>query len=192
MAERFQMRCSIFSCIALMFFIPTTFAADLLVASNGTAQLNHKTYRCALGKNGVSTSKQEGDLKTPMGQFPLRYLYYRPDKFPQGVKTQLPQKPLHPDFGWCDDSTSPYYNQFIHLPFSKSHEVLWRKDDIYDLIIVVGYNDDPVHKGKGSAIFIHLARDNYAPTHGCIAFSKKDLLEILEGLDEKSKVIVSI
>lgn len=191
MAEELQMRRSIWS-ILLIFFISTAFGEDLFITSNGIAKFHHKVYRCALGKNGVSTSKQEGDLKTPEGKFPLRCLYYRPDKFLQGVKTQLPQEPLHTDFGWCDDPTSPYYNQLIHLPFSKSHEILWRKDDIYDLIVVVGYNDHPVHKKRGSAIFIHVARDNYAPTYGCIAFSKKDLLEILEGLDGESKIIISI
>lgn len=176
--------------ILLVLPISATLAADLFVNSDGTATFNHKVYRCALGKNGVTGLKVEGDLKTPLGKFPLRYVYYRPDRFPQGVHTRLRQRPLSPNIGWCDDPSSYAYNQPVELPFLKSHEVLWRSNDIYDLIIVVGYNDQPICKGKGSAIFIHVARENYSPTAGCIAFSKNDLLEILEGLSRRSLVVI--
>jgi L,D-peptidoglycan transpeptidase YkuD (ErfK/YbiS/YcfS/YnhG family) len=165
-------------------------AANLLVNADGTCQLNEKIYRCALGKNGVASFKREGDLKTPAGKFPLRWVYYRPDKFPQGIETQLPQKPLAFDMGWCDDLTSSFYNQPVQLPFPKRHETLWRNDDIYDLIVVIGYNDDPIESDRGSAVFIHVARNNYSPTYGCVAFSKKDLLEILKELDKQSFVII--
>jgi L,D-peptidoglycan transpeptidase YkuD (ErfK/YbiS/YcfS/YnhG family) len=174
----------------LFSMMSTVSAMDLIVKSNGTAKFNEKIYHCALGKNGVTSHKIEGDLKTPMGKFPLRCVYYRPDKFLEGIHTGLLKKPSCPTLGWCDDPASPFYNQAIHLPFSGSYESLWRKDDIYDLVIVVGYNDHPVHRGKGSAIFIHIAGPHYRPTLGCIAFSRKDLLEILEGVDKKSCIII--
>ena len=175
-----------------IFFVltPNLLAADLKVKSNGVAELNGKFYPCALGKNGVTIVKSEGDLKTPLGKFPLRCIYYRPDKFPNGIKTKLMQKAINPDLGWCDDPTSIYYNQAIKLPFPGHYECLWRNDNLYDLILVVGYNDAPVEPGKGSAIFAHVARDNYAQTYGCIAFSKKDLLEILSLLDKKSSIVI--
>jgi len=165
---------------------------DLIVKSNNTAVFNRKVYHCAIGKNGMTENKVEGDLKTPMGKFPLRYVYYRPDKFPKGIHTGLLQKPLSQNLGWCDDPNSIYYNQLISLPFPESHEDLWRNDNIYDLIIVVGYNDDPIRKGRGSAIFIHIARPGYAPTAGCIAFSRNDLLEILKNFDKQSHVFVGL
>jgi L,D-peptidoglycan transpeptidase YkuD (ErfK/YbiS/YcfS/YnhG family) len=182
----------IFLGLMLFSFIPAVLAADLTVRSNGTAQLKGKTYRCALGKQGVTQRKIEGDLKTPLGKFPLRFVYYRPDKFPNGICTKLPKKCLAPNLGWCDDPTSTDYNQAISLPFDGSYEHLWRNnDDFYDLIIVVGYNDQPIYHGKGSAIFIHIAHPDYRPTYGCIAFSRKDLLEILKMLDKSSSVVIS-
>lgn len=178
--------------IGLMLFslVPTVSAMDLIVKPSGIAQFNKKIYDCALGKNGVTQHKVEGDLKTPMGEFPLRFVYYRPDKFPKGIQTKLPQKPLNPSLGWCDDPASPYYNQVIRLPFAGRHERLWRNDPLYDLVIVVGYNDQPVHPGKGSAIFIHITHSDYCPTCGCITFSRKDLLEFLKKLDKTSQIVI--
>lgn len=95
--------------------------------------------------------------------------------------TALPVIPLTPTDGWCDDpNASQNYNRLVTLPYTFSHEKLWREDYVYDLIVVVGYNDDPVMPNKGSAIFMHLARDGYTPTEGCVALAKKDLLEILK------------
>lgn len=180
----------IFYGLLLFFSTQPMFSADLLVNANGIAQINGKYYRCAIGKCGVTPFKVEGDLKTPVGKFPLRYLYYRPDKFPQGVCSGLPQKPLKPNLGWCDDVTSTAYNTLVRLPFSGHYEVLWRKDEVYDLIVVIGYNDQPVRKNKGSAIFIHIASPNYEPTYGCIVFSRQDLLAILKALNDQSFIFV--
>lgn len=158
------------------------------------ATIDGKEYRCSVGKNGLACDKKEGDNCTPIGQFPLRRVFYRPDKInPTEIRTSLPTQVLTPSDGWCDDPQAPEYNQFVNLETFNtqiSYENLWRTDDVYDLIIVVGYNDDPVAPGKGSAIFIHIARENYAGTAGCVAFSKGDLLKILFHLSKDSSLIV--
>lgn len=166
------------------------FADNLIVESTGLAYCHGKKYRCTLGKAGVTASKREGDLKTPIGHFKLRCVYYRPDKFYHRIKTRLPLIPITNDLGWCDDPTSRYYNQPIRKPFIFHHETLWREDDLYDLVVVVGYNDNPVKFNRGSAIFIHIATQNYISTQGCIAFHLSDLLEILTQLDHNSCVII--
>jgi L,D-peptidoglycan transpeptidase YkuD (ErfK/YbiS/YcfS/YnhG family) len=154
----------------------------LTVFPNNTAHVQGKTFRCALGKNGITRDKKEGDNSTPIGRFPLRCVYYRPDVFVIPPKTGLPLYAITPEDGWCDDVASPDYNTFVKSPHPARHEKLWRDDAVYDLIIVVGYNDAPVIAGKGSAIFIHIARENFAGTEGCVAFTREDLMWIVERL----------
>jgi L,D-peptidoglycan transpeptidase YkuD (ErfK/YbiS/YcfS/YnhG family) len=150
-----------------------------------------KTYKCALGKSGITTSKREGDGGTPAGTFPLREVFYRPDRIEQ-PNTNLPRSRLTPADGWSDDPDHVDYNTKIVLPHSGRSEELWRKDKVYDLIIVIGYNDKPPLKGQGSAIFMHvvkkLGNGDYSPTEGCIALTRNDLLEILEYLTPKSQI----
>lgn len=136
--------------------------------------------RCALGRSGVTpaAAKREGDGASPVGLWPMREVYFRPDRLERPV-TALAIEPLTPEAGWCDDPASPLYNRPVRLPFPLSHEKLWREDHIYDLIVVLGYNDDPVVPGKGSAIFLHLARDDYSSTEGCVACARQDLLSLL-------------
>jgi L,D-peptidoglycan transpeptidase YkuD (ErfK/YbiS/YcfS/YnhG family) len=93
--------------------------------------------------------------------------------------------------GWCDDPKSKKYNKLIKLPTQYNHEKLYRKDNIYDLILVLNYNMRPVIKDKGSAIFIHVASKNYKPTQGCISLKKKDLTKILSLLTKKTKVLIN-
>ncbi|MEK6747148.1 MAG: L,D-transpeptidase family protein [Pseudomonadota bacterium] len=150
-----------------------------------------KTYHCAIGKNGFSADKKEGDGCTPLGTFPLRELWYRADKIKK-PRTDLPLKIITQNDGWCDDVNSPDYNRHILLPSSFSHEKLWRDDDVYDLIIPIGYNDSSVVSGKGSAIFIHIARENYEPTEGCVALKLADLLEILPFLSTKTLIEIKL
>jgi L,D-peptidoglycan transpeptidase YkuD (ErfK/YbiS/YcfS/YnhG family) len=161
----------------------------LTVFSNNTAHFCGKTFRCALGKGGITHDKKEGDNATPIGRFPLRCVYYRPDVF-SPPKTGLPLYALTPEDGWCDDITSPDYNTFVKLPHPARHEKLWRDDAVYDLIIVVGYNDAPVVLGKGSAIFIHIARENFAGTEGCVAFTREDLEWIVARLEAGAEMEV--
>ena len=152
---------------------------------------NSIVYSCHIGKMGISNNKREGDGTTPAGAFPLRKVFYRADKINRNsIKTSLPVEAITQYDGWCDDPTNSEYNKKVKLPFAGNHEKLWREDDAYDLIIVVGYNDNPVIKGKGSAIFIHINK-KFPPTAGCISFSKNDLLTIIATLSSKPFIKIS-
>lgn len=134
--------------------------------------------QAVIGKNGVTTHKCEGDLCTPVGHFTLRKVYYRADRTPRPV-TLLPVAPITPQDGWCDDPGSALYNHIITRPHPARHEVLWREDAIYNIVVVIGYNDSPAVPGRGSAIFMHLQRPDRTPTEGCVALSERDLLAVL-------------
>ena len=134
--------------------------------------------------------KYEGDGATPVGCFPIRKIYYRPDKFEHFRATAFETQALDENDGWSDDVNLPEYNTHVRLPYNGSHEKLWRDDDLYDIIVVLGYNDSPPVLGRGSAIFMHVAREGYTPTAGCIALSKEDLLEILAGADKTTQVCI--
>lgn len=160
------------------------------VHSNGTLLFGGRDYRCVVGKGGVGTDKKEGDGKTPIGTFPLRLVYFRPDKL-DSLVTGLPTRALDETMGWSDDEKLPEYNQEVSLPYAGSHESLWRPDDeLYDLIVVVGYNDAPAVPGLGSAIFIHVARPAFTPTAGCVALAKSDLLEVLAGCNAETTISI--
>jgi L,D-peptidoglycan transpeptidase YkuD (ErfK/YbiS/YcfS/YnhG family) len=139
-----------------------------------------ETFRAACGRRGVTTQKQEGDGATPAGVLPLRRVLYRADRLGR-PKTVAPLEPLAPQDGWCDDPAASAYNTAITLPADAHHEELWRRDAVYDIIGVLGWNDDPVQRGRGSAIFLHIARPDYAPTDGCIALALFDLMHVLAG-----------
>lgn len=163
---------------------------NITVYPDGTVFFLGKQYRCALGKSGFSKDPREGDNATPVGSFLMRKVFYRPDKFERAPVTVLPVIALTPADGWSDDVSLPDYNTFVKLPYVGSHEELWRTDDVYDLIIPLGFNDDPPISGVGSAIFMHVARENYTPTRGCIALSRGDLLEILAKVEISTKVCI--
>ena len=148
--------------------------------SDGRFLLGDRTTRCALGKAGVipAAEKREGDGKSPLGAWAIRRVLYRPDKG-GAPQTRLPAKALERDDGWCDDPLDPAYNRAVKLPHPASAEQMWRDDDVYDLVCVLAHNDDPPVPGKGSAIFMHLARPDWSPTEGCVALSREDLLELL-------------
>jgi L,D-peptidoglycan transpeptidase YkuD (ErfK/YbiS/YcfS/YnhG family) len=162
----------------------------LYVRRTGPAFIAGNEFRCALGRGGVSASKREGDGATPIGNWPLRQVLYRPDRGMRPV-TSLQTAPMKPTDGWCDAPTDPNYNRMVRHPYPASAEHLWRRDTIYDLIVVVGYNDAPVVPGNGSAIFLHIARPDYSPTAGCVAFSRRDLVTILGLLSPASRLVVS-
>jgi L,D-peptidoglycan transpeptidase YkuD (ErfK/YbiS/YcfS/YnhG family) len=142
------------------------------------AAFGARDWRCAIGPAGVAADKREGDGATPLGCFPLRRLLYRPDRLAR-PETALPVAELAPEDGWCDDPGDTAYNTQVRLPYAASHERLWRDDAIYDAIAILGHNDDPPVPGAGSAIFLHVARDGYAPTQGCVALVLPDLLTLL-------------
>jgi L,D-peptidoglycan transpeptidase YkuD (ErfK/YbiS/YcfS/YnhG family) len=155
-----------------------------IVTPNGTLTLNNETFRAALGRGGVSKHKKEGDGATPAGILPLRNVLYRPDRGTAPVSV-VAVRALTPNDGWCDAPSSPDYNRAVGLPFAASAEVLWRDDTVYDIIGILGWNDSPVHPGQGSAIFLHIARPDYAPTDGCVALAQDHLRRVLAmGLTE--------
>jgi L,D-peptidoglycan transpeptidase YkuD (ErfK/YbiS/YcfS/YnhG family) len=163
---------------------------DLVVDRSGFAAWSAWRMRCALGRGGISTQKREGDGATPVGTFAMRRLLYRPDR--GGLPhTALPAIPIAPNDGWCDSPGDRAYNRPVHLPYPASAEQLWREDHLYDLLVILGYNDDPVVPGQGSAIFLHLAMPNFAPTEGCVALSRDDLLTVLATAGPASHVIVT-
>jgi len=160
-----------------------------LIVTGAEARWGSRTMRCALGPAGIRADKREGDGATPAGRFPLRYLLYRPDRLPP-PPTALPLLPLSPADGWCDAPEDPLYNRLVRLPYGASHERLWLVDTIYDLILVIGHNDDPVRPGAGSAVFVHMARSDYAPTQGCVALAKEDLLAVVATAGPGDAVVV--
>ena len=162
---------------------------DLTVFADGRALWGHRTFRAALGLAGVSEEKREGDHATPVGAFPMREVLYRPDRL-GAPTTTLPVRALASDDGWCDAPADRAYNRPVKLPYPASAEHLWRADHIYDLIVPLGYNDDPVLPGRGSAIFLHVARPDYSGTEGCVALALADLLRVLAEADARSRVIV--
>jgi len=163
---------------------------DLLVDSSGFAAWSAWRMRCALGRSGISAQKHEGDGTTPVGTFAMRRLLFRPDRESRPV-TALPSTAIAPDDGWCDAPSDPAYNRPVHLPYPASAEQLWREDHLYDLLVVLGYNDDPVMPGQGSAIFLHLARPDFGPTEGCVALSRDDFLTVIAAADRGSRVIIA-
>lgn len=152
---------------------------NLVVYPSSTAEWNKTSVRCAFGFGGISFQKKEGDHVTPAGHFKLRRIFYRADRI-EKPRTILPLSTLSRKSGWCDSPNDTNYNKYVSLPFSGHHEKLWRKEAIYDLIAVIGYNDRPIIHNAGSAIFIHVATPEFRATEGCVAFSKQVLLKILE------------
>ena len=148
--------------------------------SDGRFDLGGRTVRCALGPAGVvaGESKREGDGASPIGVWPVRQVLYRADRRPPPV-TALPVSAIAPDDGWCDDPADANYNRPVRLPYAASAERMWREDHLYDLVLVVGHNDDPVVPGAGSAIFLHQARPDFGPTQGCVALTPADVEALL-------------
>jgi len=159
----------------------------LKVAADGWLQCGNRVFRCTLGRGGVTTDKREGDGATPAGNYPLRQLLYRSDRLAPPTNA-LPTSPLRPRDGWCDDPGHSAYNRPVTLPLDASSESMWRDDHLYDLVVVLGYNDDPVVSGLGSAIFLHVASPEYSPTEGCIALAKEDLLTVLADITPGSDI----
>ncbi len=161
----------------------------IVVSPDGTAEWNGRRVPCALGRAGVTKRKREGDGATPVGCFALRRVLYRADRLARPA-TVLAVAPLHPLDVWCDDADDPHYNQLVRQPYNAGFELLWRDDHIYDIIVVLGYNDDPVAPGRGSAIFLHIARPDFAPTQGCVAVSQTNLRQVLRTCKTSSQLCV--
>ena len=146
----------------------------LILKNKDTIQVNEFIFKCCIGKNGKSKKKIEGDKKTPIGIYKMGDLYYRADRHKK-PKTNLKILTIRKNFGWCNDSKNI------------KHEKLFRKDKKYDFLIPIKYNFNKPKSGRGSAIFIHIT-ENYKPTAGCIAISKKDFLIMLKVINKKTKI----
>lgn len=177
-------------------------AFDLRVRGAGDgawqAGFGQEVWPCAVGRGGIRRDKREGDGATPIGRWPLRRIWFRPDRV-AAPRCVIAPEALSPDAGWCDDPDDPLYNRAVTLPHAGRHEVLWRDDAVYDLIAVLGHNDDPPVPGAGSAIFLHLARPlahhplarpDYSGTEGCVALSEPHLRAFLAGCGRDSAVLV--
>jgi L,D-peptidoglycan transpeptidase YkuD (ErfK/YbiS/YcfS/YnhG family) len=155
-----------------------------LVHPDGRLVLREQVFRAVLGRGGARLDKLEGDGATPIAVLPLRRVLYRADRV-RAPECAVAVEPIAPDDGWCDDPAERDYNRMIRLPHDGHYEELWRRDALYDVVGVLGWNDAPVERGRGSAIFLHVARADYAPTEGCIALALDDLRGVLAiGLTE--------
>ena len=146
-------------------------------------------FPCALGRSGIGTVKREGDGRTPRFDLPLRSIFYRADRLPR-PRTLLPLKRIGPRDAWCDDQTDRRYNRLIDRPHGEAEERLQREDHLYDVIVELGWNDRPVQRGRGSAIFWHLARAGFTPTAGCVAVEGHVFAKVLPRLARHCRIVV--
>ena len=147
---------------------------------------NKYKVKCAIGKRGIGYKKEEGDLITPKGQFKIKLILYRKDRVK--LKTKLKKVAIQKNMVWCDDPRSQKYNQLVKLPFDFGYEKLYKKENVYDIVLVLNFNMNPIKKNKGSAIFIHVARRNFKKTEGCIAISKKSIIKIVKDIKKNTRV----
>jgi len=163
-----------------------------MIIINKSSYLKYKNFRfrCALGKTGIGKKKIEGDNITPKGLYKIVKIYYRKDRIKK-ISSKFELIKITKNIGWCDDPNSEKYNQIINLPTKYSYEKLYRKDNIYDLILVLNYNMNPVVKNKGSAIFIHIAKKEYQPTQGCIALKKVNLVKLISKINKNITIKIN-
>ena len=159
----------------------------IIVKKSGYLNYKNFKFRCALGKNGIGQKKREGDFVTPKGKYKLIKIYYRADRIKK-VRSPLKKIKIKKNMGWCDDVNSKYYNKQIKINKKISHEKLHRKDNLYDIVVVLNYNINPIIKGKGSAIFLHIAKKNYNKTQGCIALKKNELLSLISKIKKNTQI----
>ena len=162
----------------------------IIINKSGYLEYKDLKFKCALGKSGIGNKKIEGDNITPKGNFKIIKIYYRKDRLKK-LSSKFRLIEITKKIGWCDDSKSRKYNHPIKLPTKYGHEILYRRDNIYDLILVLNYNMKPTIKNKGSAIFIHVAKKNYKKTAGCVALKKADLVLLVKEINKNTKVIIN-
>jgi L,D-peptidoglycan transpeptidase YkuD (ErfK/YbiS/YcfS/YnhG family) len=162
----------------------------IIVRKNGYLEYKNFKFRCALGKAGVKTKIKEGDNITPKGTYKILNIYYREDRIKK-IQSLIKKIKINKKMGWCDDTQSKYYNKQIKLPSKLDHEILYRKDNIYDIVCVINYNMNPALKNKGSAIFLHVAKKKYQKTKGCIALKKNHLIKLISLINKNTKIKIS-
>ena len=162
----------------------------IIINKSGYLKYKDFKFKCALGKSGIGKKEKEGDNITPKGVFNVNKIYYRKDRLKK-LSSKFKLIKITKKMGWCDDPKSRKYNQLIKLPTKYSHENLYKKDNAYDLILVLNYNMKPTIKNKGSAIFIHITKKNYQSTKGCIALKKNNLVKLISKIDKNIKIKIS-
>jgi L,D-peptidoglycan transpeptidase YkuD (ErfK/YbiS/YcfS/YnhG family) len=162
----------------------------IIINKSGYLKYRDLKFKCALGKSGIGRKKIEGDNITPKGIFKIVKIYYRNDRI-KNISSNLKLIKTTKRMGWCDDPNSKNYNKLIRLPEKYNHEKLYRKDNLYDLVLVLNYNMKPIIKNKGSAIFIHVSHKNYKKTAGCIALKKTHLIKLISKIKKDTKVFIN-
>ena len=162
----------------------------IIINKSGYLKYKNFKFRCSLGKAGIKKKTKEGDQVTPKGIFKVIKIYYRKDKIKK-IISPIKKIQIKKNMGWCDDPKSDLYNQQIKLPSKFSYEKLYRKDGLYDIILVLNYNTSPIVKKKGSAIFIHIEKRKFKPTEGCIGLKKNDLIKLLKKIKKNTKIKVN-
>lgn len=150
-------------------------------------EFSGRRHACAIGRAGISVRKREGDGATPAGCWAFRRVCYRPDRVAR-PHTMLPVRPLHVSDGWCDDPTDRNYNRPVRLPYPARAEMLWRDDELYDVLVILGYNDVSRARALGSAIFMHVASKGLSATDGCVALPRHQLLVLLKQCSRASRI----
>jgi L,D-peptidoglycan transpeptidase YkuD (ErfK/YbiS/YcfS/YnhG family) len=158
--------------------------------SRGVLRAGGLTLPVALGRGGIKANKREGDGGTPRGVFGLKQLWWRSDRHPR-PRTMLPVRRIRPDDGWCENPADRHYNQRITVPKDSKADRLRRNDELYDFIIELDHNTRPRVAGRGSAVFIHVARDGYAPTAGCVALSMPALRRLIGQLGRNTRIEIA-
>jgi L,D-peptidoglycan transpeptidase YkuD (ErfK/YbiS/YcfS/YnhG family) len=162
----------------------------IVINKSGYVKYKNLKFRCSLGKAGIGKKEKEGDKITPKGTYKIVKIYYRTDRVKK-IFSNFKLFKIKKNMGWCDDPKSKKYNRLVMLPSKYGYEKLNRKDNIYDLVLVLNYNMKPIIKNKGSAIFIHIANKNYKKTAGCIGLKKSHLINIIKKIKKNTKVIIN-
>ena len=161
----------------------------IIINKSGYLKYKDLKFRCALGKAGINIKKKEGDNITPIGTYNISKIYYRKDRIKK-LFSKFKLIEIKKNMACCDDSKSKNYNKLIKLPSKFTHEKLFRKDEVYDLIIPLNFNTKNIKKNRGSAIFIHVANKKFSPTQGCIALKKEDLICLIKNIkNNKIKIL---
>ena len=159
----------------------------IIINKSGYLKYKNLRFKCALGKAGIGKKKIEGDNITPKGTFKIVDIYYREDRIKK-LSSKFKLIKIKKKMGWCNDPKSEKYNKIINTPYNNSYEKLYRKDNAYDLILVLDYNMNPITKNKGSAIFIHVAKKKFKKTAGCIALKKGELIKLISIISNHTKI----
>ena len=162
----------------------------IIINKSGYLKYKNLKFRCSLGKAGIGKKEKEGDKITPIGTYKIVKIYYRNDRVKK-IFSDFKLFKIKKNMGWCDDPKSKKYNQLVKIPNKYGYEELNRKDNIYDLLLVLNYNMKPIIKNKGSAIFIHIANKNYKKTAGCIGLKKSHLINIIKKIKKNTEVIIN-